>query len=385
MLTNQKRPLEDDDIGENGPDPLLSLLHISPSDSTSTPTFYQTHFQRIADSLLNDFVLSIKTPTENIYYRLVEIEFYLRDNIHNHDDPFAHGQPMQSTCGQWYFHRRGNSYVGGSFKGFDLTFGRTYPPNVPSPYYNNISPPATALFRGGILIRSISRVQSFSTAHTLSTSSASLVEGPCKCVETIMKHLDCKTMSVKDLVDTHLNSNISAIPTDNGLLTLVKIPPISPETKKPRLTTNPTTSSPPRSPIYSTPRIGLYLRPSHENLSHRITYVTKPYRFLSLPSKILKTRGVLIAGLYQMLLSTSLPRKSDSESDESVLVRLTGMQKALVGKCLVAYKEGKEDGDPVKFVGDKLGSAEVVCKFVGAVDGWIEKRKEEEGIGEEVE
>ena len=380
MISAQKRPLDNDDTAtEIAADPLLALLDIPPSNTTADTAFYQSHFHRIAESLLNDFVLQIKTASEDVYYRLVEIEFYLRDNLYNHEDPFAHGQPQQSTRGQWYFHRRGNSYVGGSFKGFDLTFGRTYLPDVPSPYNNNLPPPENALFRGGILIRSISRVRSLATAHILPTTSTSLVEGPCKCVETIMKHLDGKTMSVNDLVETHLKSNISALPSDKGFLTLVKIPPPSCETKRPRLST----LSPPRSPVYTTPRIGLYLRPSHENLTHRITYVTKPYRFLTLPSKIIKSRGVLLAGLYQMLLSNSLARKADSETDEDVLVRLTGMQRALVGKCLVAFKEGKSDGDPVKFVGDKLGSAETVCRFVGAVDGWFDRRDEENVVVEE--
>lgn len=56
----------------------------------------------------------------DIYY-LVEIEFYYYNQ--QHPDPFTHKDPLQLTCGRWYFHRQGNKYRSGSFKGIDLTFG----------------------------------------------------------------------------------------------------------------------------------------------------------------------------------------------------------------------------------------------------------------------
>jgi len=38
-------------------------------------------------------------------------------------DPFTHKDPLQQTCGQWYFHKIGAQYKGGTYKGLDLTFG----------------------------------------------------------------------------------------------------------------------------------------------------------------------------------------------------------------------------------------------------------------------
>ena len=52
---------------------------------------------------------------------LCEIEFYLHRD--DHPDPFVHRDPMQRCFGRWYFHRVGENYRGGTFKGLDITFG----------------------------------------------------------------------------------------------------------------------------------------------------------------------------------------------------------------------------------------------------------------------
>jgi hypothetical protein len=54
-------------------------------------------------------------------HRFTEIEFYYHGGAHL--DPFTHRDPVQKSTGLWYFHRTGGVYRGGSFKGFDLTFG----------------------------------------------------------------------------------------------------------------------------------------------------------------------------------------------------------------------------------------------------------------------
>ncbi|MGE0786712.1 MAG: hypothetical protein AB7S26_13655 [Sandaracinaceae bacterium] len=70
-------------------------------------------------------------------YRIDEVEVYLRDPAH--PDPFVHGHTAQRPPGQFYFHRAGHGFRGGSFKGVDLTIGE--------------GPDAI----GGILIRAIHR------------------------------------------------------------------------------------------------------------------------------------------------------------------------------------------------------------------------------------
>ncbi len=56
-------------------------------------------------------------------------------------DPFSHCDAMQQTCAQWYFHKTGGKYRGGTYKGLDVTFGIE---NVSSKlniiYDNNKSP-----------------------------------------------------------------------------------------------------------------------------------------------------------------------------------------------------------------------------------------------------
>lgn len=74
-------------------------------------------FTRIAEVLLNRAALVVNGAS----HRLIEIEFYY--NITGHADDFAHSHPLQALSGRWYFHRAGESYRGGSFKGLDLALG----------------------------------------------------------------------------------------------------------------------------------------------------------------------------------------------------------------------------------------------------------------------
>ena len=74
-------------------------------------------FTRIAEVLLNRTVMVVNGAS----HRLIEIEFYY--NITGHADDFAHCHPLQALSGRWYFHRTGESYRGGSFKGLDLALG----------------------------------------------------------------------------------------------------------------------------------------------------------------------------------------------------------------------------------------------------------------------
>src|SRR4051812_3609018 len=81
------------------------------------PVAVQQWFSQIAERLLNatDFVIA------GVPHEILEVEFYYRGA--EHEDPFAHGDPVQRFPDRWYFHRTGGVYRGGSFKGLDLTFG----------------------------------------------------------------------------------------------------------------------------------------------------------------------------------------------------------------------------------------------------------------------
>lgn len=81
---------------------------------------------------------------------LAEIEYYYEGG--NHHDTFTHCDPLQQTTyarhdsqqwrevhrrcadvvtycrANWYFHKSGATYKGGSYKGLDITFGGTPAP-----------------------------------------------------------------------------------------------------------------------------------------------------------------------------------------------------------------------------------------------------------------
>jgi hypothetical protein len=104
-------------------------------------------FQRIANDLLNNWVLKV----ENALYRITEIEFYYKDEAGNHDDSYIHGHELQKQKGKWYFH--------GS--GIDITFGN-------SKAY------------GGILIRAIYKVNKGEEKYCY---------GPLNCIVEIFSNL----------------------------------------------------------------------------------------------------------------------------------------------------------------------------------------------------
>ena len=187
-------------------------------------------FSRIAEVSLNDTTLSVMGRA----HRLIEVEFYL--HCHQHPDPFTHKDAMQRSCGQWYLHRKGRSFRGGSFKGLDLTFGdgRSY---------------------GGMLVRS------------LQTPSGELVTGPSLCVDYLLEKL--ATTSVAAL--------------DEKLRTNGEMLALRPE------------GACEKSCILSSPRIGLSLKTATRSESPLIPYVMKPYRYVVRAREI--TKGKLLAVL----------------------------------------------------------------------------------------
>ncbi len=143
-------------------------------------------------------------------FRIIEIEFYLRSA--DHPDPYVHCANEQLSVGQWYFHKAGASYRGGTFKGLDITFGK-------GAY-------------GGVLIRS------------MVADDGTVIEGPCNCVNRLLAATGHQT--VKSLA-TSVDCSIYT-----GLLTLVESAPLT-------------------LPIYTSARVGLNLdrSPMFANLPYR--------------------------------------------------------------------------------------------------------------------
>jgi 3-methyladenine DNA glycosylase Mpg len=124
----------------------------------------QDLLDKIAESILNKHQLLVpNSDGEIIEYRICEIEFYVRNE--GHDDEYTHQDDHQKTSGKWYFHRtKSGNYKGGTYKGVDLTLGNE------DTYF-------------GVLIRSICSVEG-----------ETFIEGPCRCVNTILDLNDCKNV-----------------------------------------------------------------------------------------------------------------------------------------------------------------------------------------------
>jgi hypothetical protein len=211
---------------------LTTLLSIDPSKMTKSEEFTNT-FNNIADQLMKEYLISIKDKK----YYLAELEFYLNDV--NHPDIFTHSDETQLTCGQWYFHRTGQSYKGGSFKGLDITF--------------------STRGHAGILIRAIKNMED-----------GTYIEGPCNVVNTILKEYNVD--NVADFVSRE----------DFNIEVHIKGP----------ICIEPLTEIIDKS-IITSGRFGLVLRNDNQ-----VEYVLKPYRYMSFPSYVRKGRQHLVLELY---------------------------------------------------------------------------------------
>ena len=174
---------------------------------------YNEKFTKLTNELLDNVRLVINKKE----YKLREIELYLYTD--DHPDIYTHRDIDQKTPGGWYFHKKGNTYKGGTYKGLDITFG----------YKNKLS-------YGGILIRAI--------------SNDNIILGPCKSVDKILE--ETKFDKIQDLVTNLISLNdvskesLLYIKYDNNNNNL---------------------------PIYKSPRVGLsYKYPE---------YAVKNYRYLN--------------------------------------------------------------------------------------------------------
>jgi hypothetical protein len=194
-------------------------------------------FQRIAEVLLRRTVLDVAGEA----HELCEIEFYLHGE--GHPDPFTHGQALQRSAGRWYFHKSGESYRGGTYKGLDITFG---PPDV----------------FGGILLRS------------LVMPDGQLINGSSLCVE----HLLART-GHGDVASLAAAMGERTVADGDSTLHLRAVPE--------RAQT-----------IYYTARVGLTLKRVAEH-PEMPDYILRPYRALTQPRRIEKGRVQLILALHQ--------------------------------------------------------------------------------------
>jgi len=235
-------------------------------------TDYPPAFRAMADLLLNRATLVAGGHP----HRFTEIELYYLGG--QHPDDFTHCDPIQTNFGVWYFHRAGEEYRGGTYKGLDLAIGHDGT-------------------HGGILIRGVEQL----------SPSVSLTDGPSLVVDHLLA-LN-RSPSIKELV-SRFDLGIDA-PEDPAASPLH----VTIEEAHRGL------------PVHGSPRVGLTLKQG--DLASRRRYIARPYRFLTEPNRIKKGKAALTVALHHR-----------GEPPEAI-ARLTGSPLASVLKYTALYEEGK--------------------------------------------
>ena len=171
--------------------------------------------------------------------RPIEIEVYHTSSTH--PDPFTHCSKLQKEFGKWYFHKIGNSYRGGSFKGLDITIG------------------GNGTF-GAILLRSIK------------TDDGRVINGPSLIVDYLIESAGYESISELDRAIAGRSVNDPSSPL--------------------HLTQSRTRNA----KIYSSPRVGLTLKKISRKEKPQ-DFIMKGYRFLTEPKSVKKGRPYTIIGL----------------------------------------------------------------------------------------
>ncbi|KAF5358658.1 hypothetical protein D9758_007720 [Tetrapyrgos nigripes] len=328
--------------GKSSPElDLQELLDIS---SLSDLEGISVRFDKIAEALLQTFMLVLTTyrgGETDTCFRILELEFYLW-KPQCHEDPFTHGSEEQRSSGQWYFHRvprsttqstqnptHSTGYRGGSRKGLDLTFGGPVS-SVTSPYFQAGAGPSSDFFtsnlRGGILLRSIQRVQD-----------GKVISGPSLLVDELLSVT--KASNISDLVQKQWNGDIACFSArrpvqSSSRLTLRLFEPSHSEQ---------------RPTVYKSPRIGLDLSnpqipltpttPSHP----RIVFVSKPYRYFTHPNLLVANgRHQTFLGVLFSLKSFPIIHGHAPVPDEMVksLSAITGIRGQTVRTYLSHFMSG---------------------------------------------
>lgn len=231
-----------------------------------SPAAIPAWFASIAESLLTRSRLWIGS----VPHEIREIEFYYHADAH--PDPFSHRHSMQRSSGEWYLHRAGSSFRGGTFKGLDFTFG------------------ASASY-GGVLLRSIE------------TESGEFINGSGLCVEHILKLVGCTSVAT---LDDRIGRR-----------------PITDRDNPVRIESSEAVHVP-ATEIWSSARVGLTLKRLQAE-PRMPEFIMRPYRFLTSPRAIKKGRLQLILAMLdrglsieEIRLRTASPRHAIETAQRAV-------------------------------------------------------------------
>ncbi len=270
--------------------PVIARIAADPPRRKTLPRLI-SWFAGIAGHLLNETDLVIAGRR----HRLAEVEaYYFHPRFH--PDPFTHRHPIQRESGRWYFHRVGTAYRGGSFKGVDLTLGD-----------------GEATF--GILIRSIV------------TPAGEIIVGPSRIVDDLLRQTGTASVSsldaeIGDRTAWDESSPLAILPAD-----------------------------PPRSDaVLATARVGLSLR-RHRN-AEAVSFLLRPYRFLTEPRRITKGRPQTVLALHQL------------GKDRADIRAITGAPLATIDRYLRSFEAGRSEASFEPYFGKDL-TPEDLCRLIG--------------------
>ncbi|MEJ5276705.1 MAG: hypothetical protein WHU94_12415 [Thermogemmata sp.] len=238
----------------------------------------QRHFAQAAERLLFQTRLEVLGQP----CRLVEIEFYWYSA--SHPDPFCHRHPLQREPGRWYFHRMGEAYRGGSFKGLDITFsdGQGW---------------------GGILLRG------------LQLPDGTITSGPSRLVDAVLRLAGQRQAADLDRLLQGRHAEDVTAP-----LCLRRSSEAEGQGKPGDASIR---------EMYATARVGLTLR-RERACPAGLRFLLRPYRFLIQPRALAAGRPQLILALY---LQGHTPDRIQA---------LTGTPAAAIRRYLQAYQQGQK-------------------------------------------
>lgn len=170
-------------------------------------------------------------------WRIMEVEGYA--HAPGHPDPFTHRDEAQNSLGRWYFHRTGEGFRGGSFKGVDLTFG------------------GGGAF-AGMLVRAVA------------LSDGTLVEGPSLSVDAMLGATGHGSVaSLARACDEGAHDAVALVAREH----------------------------PRGDAVYAGPRVGLSLRA--ELSAERVFFLPRHYRFVVDPRRARKGRAHIALGMHR--------------------------------------------------------------------------------------
>jgi hypothetical protein len=232
---------------------------------------YPPAFRRIAELLLDGVTWHIGGHP----HRATEVELYW--NGPRHPDTFTHGDPMQRELGRWYFHRSGETYRGGTYKGLDVAIGRDDAP-------------------GGALVRGLERVD----------GDRARLDGPCMCVDHILALTGRPTVAA---LVAGWDRGVDE-PADGDAPLYLTVDP-----------------APRGDVVYAGPRVGLTLKRGVP--AERARFLARSYRFFRDPARIKKGRPHLAIGLH---------RDGHAAAD---IARIVGLSLAQVERYVRLFADGR--------------------------------------------